>query len=57
MGDKFDPALHHAVFNIPEASDASKNGTVGHVVVTGYTLHDRVVRPAQVGVFVSEPPK
>lgn len=46
-GDKFDPNVHDALF---EYEDASKEpGSVGQVLKTGYKLHDRVIRPAQVG--------
>eukprot|EP00238_Polyblepharides_amylifera_P014092 CAMPEP_0196579410 /NCGR_PEP_ID=MMETSP1081-20130531/21658_1 /TAXON_ID=36882 /ORGANISM="Pyramimonas amylifera, Strain CCMP720" /LENGTH=211 /DNA_ID=CAMNT_0041898991 /DNA_START=149 /DNA_END=784 /DNA_ORIENTATION=- len=48
MGEKFDPNLHMALFELP--SPEAENGTVGNVVKEGYTLHGRVVRPAEVGV-------
>ncbi|CAL1273464.1 unnamed protein product [Larinioides sclopetarius] len=48
IGEKFNPNLHEALF---EQVDASKEpGTVGTVTKVGYRLHDRVVRPAMVGV-------
>jgi len=47
VGDKFDPNLHDAMY---EYADPSKEaGTIGQVVKTGYTLKERVIRPAQVG--------
>ncbi|KAK3261426.1 hypothetical protein CYMTET_29666 [Cymbomonas tetramitiformis] len=47
-GDVFDPELHMALFELPDAS--KEVGTVGAVVKMGYTLNGRVVRPAEVGV-------
>ncbi|KAL4859929.1 Fumarylacetoacetase [Chlorella vulgaris] len=52
LGDKFDPNLHNALFEVP---DATKDpGTVAVVVKRGYSLHERIVRAAEVGV---EPPE
>jgi len=48
LGDEFDPNLHMAMFKMPDAE--KENNTVAAVVKCGYTLHDRVVRPAEVGV-------
>lgn len=45
-GQPFDPAHHEAVMQQP-APDKPES-TVLNVVQTGYQLHDRVVRPAQV---------
>lgn len=48
VGAKFDPNEHHALF---EAEDGSKEpGTVAAVTQIGYKLHERVIRPAKVGV-------
>nr|CAB3456715.1 unnamed protein product [Digitaria exilis] len=48
INEKFDPNRHCAIFQI---SDPSKpQGTVASVVKVGYMLHDRVLRPAEVGV-------
>ena len=46
-GDKFDPHRHHAVAAVE--SDAEPNTVVG-VMQKGYSLHDRVIRPALVTV-------
>ena len=46
--DAFDPALHEALFEYDDPDKAEK--TVGQVVKTGFKLHDRVIRAAQVGV-------
>src|SRR5258708_3068313 len=58
LGDAFDPNLHEAVFTVPD--DERPPGTVVQVVQPGYMLHDRVLRPAMVGVSwaaSSEPPR
>ncbi|CAJ1975411.1 unnamed protein product [Sphenostylis stenocarpa] len=46
--EPFDPHMHNAIFQIPDASKAP--GTVGVVLKPGYMLYDRVLRPAEVGV-------
>ena len=47
-GKKFDPNLHEVLFEIPDESVPT--GTVKQVVETGYTIGDRVLRAAKVGV-------
>ena len=47
-GAKFDPNLHEALFEIPNPD--VPNGTVVQVVEAGFTIGDRVLRPAKVGV-------
>ncbi|MFC0218267.1 nucleotide exchange factor GrpE [Pseudochelatococcus lubricantis] len=47
-GEKFDPHLHQAMFEIPDAS--VPNGTVVQVMQTGFKIGERVLRPALVGV-------
>ncbi|GAB4846093.1 hypothetical protein Ancab_025090 [Ancistrocladus abbreviatus] len=46
--EQFDPNRHNAVFQVPDNSKPP--GTVATVLKLGYTLHDRVIRPAEVGV-------
>eukprot|EP00904_Undaria_pinnatifida_P011598 jgi/Undpi1/7569/HiC_scaffold_23.g10042.m1 len=46
-GDKFDPHLHDAMFAYPDPEQ--EPGTVGQVLKSGYKLHGRVIRAAQVG--------
>ena len=48
LGQVFDPNLHEVLFEneIP----GKPAGTVVQVVEVGYTLHDRLLRPAKVGV-------
>lgn len=47
-GERFDPNLHQAMYEIPDTTVFE--GTVIQVVQAGYTIHDRVLRPAMVGV-------
>lgn len=51
-GQPFDPNLHHAVMKRP-AEDLEPN-TVAQVLEKGYTIHERVLRPATVIVAVNE---
>jgi molecular chaperone GrpE len=48
LGAPFDPALHEAVFEVDEATHPP--GTVVNVVEDGYTIRDRLLRAARVGV-------
>ncbi|CAH1257875.1 GRPEL1 [Branchiostoma lanceolatum] len=48
VGEKFDPNFHEALFMAP--MEGKEPGTVAVVSKVGYTLHNRVVRPALVGV-------
>jgi molecular chaperone GrpE len=47
-GEKFDPNFQQAMYEVPDASVPS--GTVVQVVQAGYTIGERVLRPALVGV-------
>jgi molecular chaperone GrpE len=47
-GDVFDPQLHQAMFEAPVPGTVS--GTVLQCMADGFLLHDRLLRPAQVGV-------
>lgn len=47
-GEKFDPNFQQAMYEVPDSSVPS--GTVVQVVQAGYTLGERVLRPALVGV-------
>ena len=52
-GERFDHNFHQAIF---EAEDTGKPaGTVIEVLQPGYLLHDRLLRPAMVGVAKGEP--
>jgi molecular chaperone GrpE len=48
MGEKFDANLHQAMFEVQTADQAP--GTVVQVMQAGYLIHDRLLRPALVGV-------
>lgn len=47
-GERFDPNLHQAMFEIPDETVPA--GTVLQVVQSGYVIGERVLRPAMVGV-------
>ncbi len=47
-GDTFDPQLHQAMFEAPVPG--TKAGQIIQVMTDGFMLHDRLLRPAQVGV-------
>jgi molecular chaperone GrpE len=48
IGDAFDPQMHQAMFEAP--LPGTKAGEVIQVMGEGFMLHDRLLRPAQVGV-------
>lgn len=48
VGDKFDPNVHEAMFEAPVPN--TKAGDIIQVSAQGFMLHDRLLRPAQVGV-------
>ena len=48
VGDKFDPQQHEAMFEAPVPG--TQAGDIIQVSATGFMLHDRLLRPAQVGV-------
>jgi molecular chaperone GrpE len=60
MGEKFDPNLHQAMYEVPDPSRPA--GTVAQVVQPGYMIGERILRPALVGVakggpkLAAEPP-
>ncbi len=53
MGEKFDPQFHEAMFEIP--TQDAENGTVMQVIEVGYVIHDRLLRPAKVGIAKGSP--
>jgi molecular chaperone GrpE len=53
QGQKFDPNLHQAIFEVPDTSVPA--GHVVQVVQPGYMIGDRVLRPALVGVSKGGP--
>jgi len=48
VGDRFDPQHHEAMFEAP--LPGTKAGDIIQVSAEGFMLHDRILRPAQVGV-------
>ena len=52
-GQKFDPNLHQAMFEMPNTE--VPNGTVVQTVQAGFVIGDRVLRPALVGVSKGGP--
>jgi molecular chaperone GrpE len=71
IGEPFNPEVHQAVFEAPapvadsatsEQSGAAKpspslpDGAILHVLKAGYRIHDRVLRPAEVGVVKNVSP-
>ena len=48
VGDKFDPQQHQAMFEAPVPGTVA--GEIIQVATEGFMLHDRLLRPAQVGV-------
>jgi molecular chaperone GrpE len=50
VGKPFDPELHEAVQRVEDGQHPP--GTVAWVMLKGYTMGDRLVRPAMVGVAV-----
>jgi molecular chaperone GrpE len=53
LGEKFDPNLHQAMYEIPDPSQPA--GTVAQVVQPGYMIGERVLRPALVAVAKGGP--
>lgn len=52
VGDKFDPNQHEAMFEAPVPG--TKAGHIIQVSAEGFMLHDRILRPAQVGVSCNQ---
>jgi molecular chaperone GrpE len=47
-GEKFDPNVHQAMYEVPDPSIPV--GTIAQVIQAGYMIGERVLRPALVGV-------
>jgi molecular chaperone GrpE len=47
-GERFDSNFHQAMFEVPDTGKPA--GTVVQVLQAGYKIHDRLLRPALVGV-------
>src|SRR6202030_839293 len=46
LGKTFDPTKHEAMFEVEDPTQAP--GTIVQVMEDGYTIHDRLLRPARV---------
>ena len=55
LGKKFDPNFHQAVFEDKESS--KPEGEIVKVVQSGYTINERLLRPASVGIAKSKEQK
>ena len=53
IGDVFDPQIHEAMFEAPVPD--TKAGDIIQVSAVGFILHDRLLRPAKVGVSSTPP--
>jgi molecular chaperone GrpE len=53
LGEKFDPNLHQAMYEVPDP--ALPAGTVVQVVQAGYKIGERILRPAMVAVSKGGP--
>lgn len=53
LGERFDPNMHQAMFEVPDAS--VPNGTVVQVAQAGFVIGARVLRPALVAVSKGGP--
>ena len=56
LGEPFDPSRHQAMFEVD--GSGCEPGTIAQVVLPGYAYHERLLRPAFVGVAKqgSQPP-
>src|SRR5688500_10054470 len=52
-GERFDSNFHQAMFEVPNSGQPA--GTVVQVLQAGYRIHDRLLRPALVGVAKGGP--
>jgi molecular chaperone GrpE len=52
-GERFDPNRHQAMFEVPDPTVPS--GTIVQVMQAGFTIGERVLRPAMVGVSKGGP--
>jgi molecular chaperone GrpE len=53
QGEKFDPNVHQAIYEVPDPSVPA--GSIVQVVQPGYMIGERVLRPALVGVSKGGP--
>jgi len=55
IGERFDPKLHQALFEAP--IPGTRAGDIIQIMGVGFTIGDRLLRPAQVGVSSGAPAK
>jgi|SRR5690625_3237725 len=53
LGERLDPHRHEAMMEIPDPNKPA--GTIAQVFEIGYLLHERLLRPARVGVATGGP--
>ena len=53
LGLRLDPHQHEALFEVPDSN--TPEGTVVQVMQPGFKLHDRLLRPARVGIAKGGP--
>lgn len=53
VGEVFDPNMHYSVSNI-KVEDTNLDGKIVDVILKGYQIKDRIIRPAHVNVGTSE---
>lgn len=53
LGERFDPNLHQAMFEVENSGKPA--GTVVQLLAPGYVIHDRLLRAAMVGVAKGGP--
>lgn len=53
LGDKFDPNRHEALMQVPDAS--KEPNSIAILLRKGWSLNNRVMRPAQVGTVIAVP--
>lgn len=53
LGERLNPHHHEAMYEVPDADAPA--GTIVQVMQPGYLLHDRLLRPARVGVAKGAP--
>lgn len=53
LGQRFDPNLHEAIMEVDDPSQPP--GTVTRVIEDGYTINDRLLRPARVAITKRRP--
>jgi hypothetical protein len=53
IGDKFDPTIHNAV-ETEVVEEEDKIGLITNILLNGYMLNDRVIRPANVVVAIKK---